>query len=670
MMCYARHCLRAWCFAMLPLIRKELSAMNKFHPFCFVLLLGITAIQAKTYAGRVIDGETEAGLAGVSVSLLHSPEKATTDQNGQFSLSAEVSVRPPSGRCGEYNVVQWLSAANAFTLSGAPQVQSIGLFNLKGERLFFREKTPGNDKISLPGLPRNVYIMRIAARGGALYGAVWAHLGADASFPLGGKAAHPLSKHVNVVGTLVFEKQAYQTKQKDIESDSTYTAMLLKLKPDIGSCIFDEDSVRTYKLRFTDENKAKLLDFSKLITNKYTVNSVIVPGRLEIAGRALDSVAVRFRGDQSLWDCVSNGARKKNVKYPQFGFGNGDICAKFSMKFDFNKYKKDQRLFGLKALNFRSMSADPTKMHEKLGFSIFKDMGIVSPRTAYAKLYVNDTLWGLFGVTEQIDGRFTKAHYPNTGNGNLYSEIWPDAQLTDAAILNGLTTNNDSADKPDISDFKALRDMVTASGTTASNLVDKCRALVDIPYLVRYVVVDRGIMNFDGIMSVYGSIRHNYCWYHDEESNLFKIIPWDLDKALLYPEPNFWTNNMPNGNNKIPNWNVVNSTYPNFACSFDPGSGGGTYAVPPIDKDKFLRLLRTATWNDFCSQGRVFLDSFFVEKRLNERIGKWRTLITQAVGEDPTINSAEWSVMVDSLSHTIPLWRKNLEMMIDTLIVQ
>jgi spore coat protein H len=315
------------------------------------------------------------------------------------------------------------------------------------------------------------------------------------------------------------------------------------------------------------------------------------------------------------------------------------------------------------------MSADPTKMHEKLGYSIFNDMGIASPRTAYAKLYVNDTLWGLFGVAEEIDGRFTKSRYPKTGDGNLYKDIWPGTQADDASVFDALVTNNDPADSPDIGDFKAFRDTVMASGTTLNNFLEKITPFVDIPYLVRYIAADRGIMNFDGIMSNYGgSIRHNYCWYHDEESGLFKLIPWDLDKVFLYPEPNFWTNNKPNGNNKVPNWNVVNSTYTDFACSFDPGSGGGTYDVEPIDKDKFLRLFRTATWNDFGSQGRVLLDSFLIETRLNARIGKWRTLIARAVGEDPTIDSTEWTVMVDSLSHTIPLLRKNLEMMIDTLI--
>jgi hypothetical protein len=68
--------------------------------------------------------------------------------------------------------------------------------------------------------------------------------------------------------------------------------------------------------------------------------------------------------------------------------------------------------------------------------------------------------------------------------------------------------------------------------------------------------------------------------------------------------------------------------------------------------------------------GRAFLNSVLTEKRLNERIGKWRALIAPAVGEAPTTDSTEWAGMVDSLSRTIPLLRMNLKMKVDTLIAR
>jgi hypothetical protein len=119
----------------------------------------------------------------------------------------------------------------------------------------------------------------------------------------------------------------------------------------------------------------------------------------------------------------------------------------------------------------------------------------------------------------------------------------------------------------------------------------------------------------------------------------------------------------------VPNWNVVNSDFNPISCNFDPGSLG-SYMVEPIDSDKFLRLLRFATWNQFTTQSRHFLDSCFTTKKIDDRIEKWRCQIAPTVGSDPTIDSAEWSVMVDSLKHTIPLLRTNLQKMIDTLIIR
>jgi len=640
---------------------------------CTILLLAVTASTAQPFSGQVVDKETGTGVPGVSVSILNPTEKTTTDSDGKFTLTPQAVTQGCRFRSVKNTIVTWHSSTRMLDLTMAPRITRVHVYSMRGECLFSAERSPNSGLMQLPVVTTNVYLLRFAAGSRESFTTAWMHSGrSDVSIPLTGHTPDYPSGQATIINKLVFQKTDYQTDTVDIDSDSTYTAMLVKMKPVIGSRVFDEDTVRTYKLYLTDDNLARLLDFTTLVTNTYTVNPVYVPARLDMEGRKLDSIAVRFRGDQSIWDCIENGKRKIGLKYPQYGFGNCDICAKFSMKFDFNKYNRDNRLYGLKALNFRSMSADPTKMHEKLGFSLFADMGIPCPRIAYARLYVNDSLWGLFDIAEEIDGRFTKSHYPANGDGNLYKEIWPTSQLTQSKIKDALTTNNDPEDNPDISDFKDLRDVVTASETDSAAFLQKIGQVVDIPHLVRYIVVDRAIMNFDGIMACYGGeLRHNYCWYHDETSGLFQLIPWDLDKVFIYPEPNFWTNNEPVGKNIVPNWNVVNSSYTAIRCYYDQGSGNTQgYTVIPIDNDTFLRRLRSATWNDFHTQGEAFLDTVFTREKIDARLGKWRTCIAGAVGEDPTIDSTEWSTMVDSLSHSIPLFRTNLKMMIDTLIVQ
>jgi hypothetical protein len=640
--------------------------------FSFALLLAVSQPTATTFSGRVVDAETGRGQTGVKVTLQNATEYTVSDSTGAFSLTATLGIK--SGRIVFRNslAIRYSPQRGGFIISGTAKIQSLTVYSLQGQCIARVFNPDSKDFIPMPIPAHGVYLLSLCSEQ-QTFKTIWNHTGSTHTIapPARSEMFHK-SALAAAAPALLFEKNGYQQKKVEIVSGKDYSAMQVTIKPLIGDYIFNDDTVRTYRLYLSDSEIKRFLDMSELVSG-YRVNDVWVTGKMVFEDRSLDSIRVRFRGDQSLWDCVSAGERKKDVHYPQYGFGNGDVCAKFSMKCDFNYYNPDSRLYSLKALNFRSMSFDPTKLHERLGFSLFRDMGINAPRVAHAELYVNDSFWGLFSVVEQIDGRFTKSRYPLTGDGNLYKEIWPENAAYESDILSALETNNDPENNPDINDFITFRDCVTSDSTDSSNFMAKVSKIIDTAHLVRYLAVDRGIGNFDGIVSAYflgnGHMRHNFFWYHNDETGLFELVPWDLDKALLFPEPNFWSNNQPSDNNPVPNWNVINSDYSPILCTFDPGSLG-SYMVEPIDSDKFLRLLRSTTWNQFTTQSRHFLDSCFTSAKVDVRIEKWRRQIASSVGRDPTIDSAEWSVMVDSLKHTIPLMRTNLLKMVDTLIVK
>lgn len=654
------------------------SIVRKSFPFSVLITLTFLTLSfqlnAATYKGRVIDAETGHGQGGVLIKLQNSTGQTVSDSTGAFSLTASLGVKPRNTGTKGGPILRYLPGRGGFYLSPVENPQSLHVYSLQGRCITTVNCTPSTNFVRLNMPTHGLYFLCLRTTQHA-YTFIWNHNGtsriiAPKSMPAA--QVHQLAKAA-AGPALIFEKNGYQQEQMQIEAVQDYDNLLIKMKPLIGDYIFDDDTVRTYRLYLSESEIKRLLDFNALVSG-FTVNKVWATGRLVFEDRSLDSISVRFRGDQSIWDCISGGERKKDVHYPQYGFGNGDVCAKFSMKFDFNRINRDQRLYGLKALNFRSMSFDPTKMHERLGFSLYRDMEVNAPRAVHARLYVNDSLWGLFCVAEEIDGRFLKSRYPLTGNGNLYKEAWPEEAASESFLLSALETNNNPEDNPNVSDFMAFRDSVINESTDSVNFLSKISKLVDIHHLIRYIVVDRCIGNFDGIVSAYAfgggaHMRHNYFWYHNEETGLFELIPWDLDKALLFPEPNFWSNNQPTGSNQIPNWNVINSDYTPIFCDFDPGSFGGYY-VEPIDTDKFLRLVRTTTWKQFTAQCRHFLDNFFTSAKVDERIDKWHKQIAQPVGNDPTIDSTEWNLMVDSLKKAIPLMRTNLELMSDTLIVR
>jgi spore coat protein CotH len=437
----------------------------------------------------------------------------------------------------------------------------------------------------------------------------------------------------------------------------------------IGDRVFDDDAIHSYYLYLQPAELATLQDLGPQV-GAYEAHPVYVHARLRLGDQVLEPIGVRYRGDQSLWDCVEDGQRRVGVRYPQFGFGQTDICAKFSLKLDFDRYDRDQRLFGLKALNLRSMSKDPTKMHERLGYALFRDMGIVAPRVVHARLYVNDEYWGLFSVVEQVDGRFTRARFPGSGNGNLYKEAWPDASFPDARLRQTRRTNRRDRASIDVSDFAAFRDAVVSETTRASNFAERLGGLVDIDYLARYMAVDRGIANFDGVVSCYAfgpGIRHNFYWYQDAPDQPFILIPWDLDLVMVHPEPNFWTDNQRHGRSAIPNWNVSSEELDPIVAFFDPGgqavASGMGYPVFPIDKDKFLRLLRDAAWPEFVAAAERFLERHLVQEVIDRRIARWSAQIAGAVAEDPTLDAEEWTAFVEKLRRDVPALRRNLRLM-------
>ena len=76
-------------------------------------------------------------------------------------------------------------------------------------------------------------------------------------------------------------------------------------------------------------------------------------------------------------------------------------------------------------------------------------MGVPAPRSTHARIIVNGDFVGIFALTENIDGRFTRENFPD-GTGNLYKEAWPITQagaVQAAEVLIGsLRTNENDVD--------------------------------------------------------------------------------------------------------------------------------------------------------------------------------------------------------------------------------
>ncbi len=439
-------------------------------------------------------------------------------------------------------------------------------------------------------------------------------------------------------------------------------------KEAIGDQIFDETQVRSYYLTFSDDEYAKLTDLSTLLLNPATVNEDrYVQASLRVDDTELPSIAVRFKGQFSIWGCLDYRTGTRRVRVEPF-FGNIDVCQRFSLKLDFDRYEKDARLDGLKKLNLHAMSADPSKLRERLGYSLYRDMGVLAPRAVHARVYINGEYHGLFAAVEEVDGRFTANRFPSSGDGNVYKELWPSAYATEDDAKDALRSNDDP-DTLDVSDFLAFKDAVGAA--TDTDFAATLAPYIDFDYLARYIVVNRAINDFDGALAFYYGwgpppANHNFYWYHDSESGQFQLIPWDLDKTFWYPEPNFWSDNAPNGQNVTPNWNVVTNDCDGYTVWFD--SLGQPYKMMAIDCDPLLRLLRAQVYEQQKAITEAFIAGPFSEASVGQKFETWRAQIADAIHDDPLVDDAHWESSVAELLAELPKFRSNVSLVMSGLI--
>jgi len=266
--------------------------------------------------------------------------------------------------------------------------------------------------------------------------------------------------------------------------------------------VFDEDQVLTYELEMGAAEWENLKAHAR--DEQYQAAT------LSVDGVPVGEVGLRFKGAiGTLRRCTS---------------GSGSLtCPKASMKIKFDEYEPSRRFHGLKRLNFHSIF-EPSHMHERLGYRMFREMGVVAPRTAHAWLVMNGEPLGLFASVENIDGRFTDTHFEK-GNGNLYKEQWPGA--VDPSRLT-LESNEEAPDHGAM--IQLINELATAE---AEQLPDIVASYLDIDQLFSYVAVDRAIQNSDGITAFYcnngGCRNHNNFLYQHEDEARFTLIPWDLD---------------------------------------------------------------------------------------------------------------------------------------------
>jgi len=280
---------------------------------------------------------------------------------------------------------------------------------------------------------------------------------------------------------------------------------------DDASYVFDQNEFRTYDILIEPAELEKI--------EMDPASEMYVNGRLEFEGKTYGPLGVRYKGSVGAFlpPCTASSSFFPGPRGPRTG--------KCSFKIDFDRVDPEARFYGMKKLNLHSMNIDPSLMRDRLGYALFREFGIAAPRAVHTRVLVNGELRGVYIAVEQIDGRFTKSRFTEGGDGNVYKEVWP-TNASPEPYQNALETNRDQ--NPSV---QKMVDFATAltNGEDVSEWLD-------VDYMLRYIAVDRVIVNDDGPMHLYCGYSHNFYWYEGQNVQRFWLIPWDLDASFQLGE--------------------------------------------------------------------------------------------------------------------------------------
>ena len=404
---------------------------------------------------------------------------------------------------------------------------------------------------------------------------------------------------------------------------------------DKAATIYDQSKFRTFKLEIEQADLDML--------NSSPAAEMYVSGTLIFQGKTYADVGVRYKGSVGAFQapCVQGGSLVDH---------SGPKGGKCSIKVSFNWKDPDRRFFGLKKLVFHSMNNDPSFMRERLGYAMFREMGVPAPRATHAKVAINGQVEGVFALVEEIDGRFTRSRFAEGGKGNLYKEIWPiysDPQL----YVDALESNRDQ--DPSVEGMLRFKDAVLSGPEATESWLDR-------QMIAAYLAVDRVILNDDGIFHFWCSpggsgnnpetpANHNYYWYESEAADHMWLVPWDLDYSFTDPSTG--------GLESLLIHVSTDWTQPPATCGCASVISQGPAACDPL-------IMNFQAWiEDYNEEVDAFLKGPFSARKVNAKLDSWTAQIDDAVSKTAGTNSAPsyetWKASVDTLRQVVANARAN-----------
>ena len=235
-----------------------------------------------------------------------------------------------------------------------------------------------------------------------------------------------------------------------------------------------------------------------------------------------------------------NGQTVTNVAVRLGGMGSRS-AVKPALRVDFDRYAAGRTFLGLKAISLRNSYQDPSGLRELLTMKTYRTMGLPAPRMVPVALYVNNTYYGYYIVTEEVDEPFlSRAYGENTGHlfeyrwvTYYYFEYLGTALDAYAAMYEPRTRGTESLGSLYLPVEAMIRTFSQASDADFEPAVSQ---YLDLNAFMRLAAAQAAIAEADGLLGNWGV--NNHYLYRMNGRNLHEMVPWDASssiRALDYP---------------------------------------------------------------------------------------------------------------------------------------
>lgn len=262
-------------------------------------------------------------------------------------------------------------------------------------------------------------------------------------------------------------------------------------------------------------------------------DAVVHEIRLSVHARDWESLRVNFLLDDYYpahftW----NGQTRRHVGIRSRGVGSRSPL-KPGLRIDFDRYARTQTLLGLRSVVLRNNTQDPSGLHERVSMKLFAQLGIPAPRTAHARLFVNNEYAGLYLIVESIDTQFLARHFAET-DGYLYNYQWngeyyfeykgAEPSLYTPSPFEPETHVRDPDPAPLVETIRVINETSIEAYTTTVG------ERLDLAKFVMQTAAENFLAESDGLLGYAG--MNNFYLYQLRSRPFASFIPWDKSEAF------------------------------------------------------------------------------------------------------------------------------------------